>query len=561
MVTLTVIELLKMIQSMKNKGEPMNYWRRRKKNESEKKIRRRRRKRRRRGRKRKRRRSKKKRRRKKKNRRRRKRKKKENRKRNISIDSLDTDSSSSSETDTESNTDSSDSARVQKTILIREPTKVEPFDVYSGKKIEEFFSEYEKHCKQQFPDNKKVWCTNLKESMIGRMKTYYDTVTCVEDPKYEMVKKRIISHVHRIKAGIKYKKRDHFQKARMGKEEAIDEYAHRLETLAWKKFGDQDMDENKDLIKKFLDTIPEHYAEFFNLKRKEKLDWTNKRLTWTNILNILEDSSWEHGKVDEGYVRIRQGQTEFMTYKEALLATPTALNPPQNPSVMKAQQSSPQERDTTEVRQYTGQQGWNNQQNYATNNGQRYESWNNQNRQMNNNGPRYTQWNNQPNSTNLVCYGCNQGGHMLRDCPIKGHCFSCGQQGHLRWNCPNQPNRPRARCGNCGNNNHFAVSCPLPRNKCTVCGFMGHRSEICIMRGTAPAVNTQNNQNVSVNNRNVPNTNAVRAGTGNGQNVQSTNTVNPGSDSVRNVPGTSTTGAGSVNVPNITNTNTAGAGN
>src|SRR5215469_16924252 len=120
----------------------------------------------------------------------RKKKKKENRKRNISIDSLDTDSTSSSETDTESSTDSSDSARFQKTLLIREPTKVEPFDAYSGKKIEEFFSEYEKYCKQQFPDNKKVWCTNLKESMMGRMKTYYDTVTCVEDPKYEMVEKR-----------------------------------------------------------------------------------------------------------------------------------------------------------------------------------------------------------------------------------------------------------------------------------------------------------------------------------------------------------------------------------
>src|SRR5215469_12725377 len=98
-------------------------------------------------------------------------KKEENRRRNKSIDSLDTESSTSSGTDTDSDTDSSDSAHIQKTILIREPTKIEPFDVYSGKKIEEFFTEYEKYCKQQFPDNKKVWCTNLKESLIGRMKT------------------------------------------------------------------------------------------------------------------------------------------------------------------------------------------------------------------------------------------------------------------------------------------------------------------------------------------------------------------------------------------------------
>src|SRR5215469_1413656 len=319
----------------------------------------------------------------------RKRKMKENRRRNISIDSLGTESSTSSGTDTDSDTDSSDSARKQKTILIREPTKVEPFDVYSGKKIEDFFTEYEKYCKQQYPENKKMWCTKLKESLTGRMKKYYDTATCVEDPKYEIVKQRIIGHVHRVKAGIKYKKRDQFEKARMEKDEAIDEYAHRLETLAWKKFGNQDMDENKELMKKFLDTIPEHYAEFFNLKRKEKLDWTKKRLNWTNILDILEDASWEHGEVDEGYVRIRQGQAEFNSYKDALLATPPALNPPQNPSVSNAHQSSPPERDTT-------------------NNRQRYDQWNNQNRQMNNNGQRYNQWNNQPNSTEQRGQGFGQ---------------------------------------------------------------------------------------------------------------------------------------------------------
>src|SRR5215469_4556270 len=155
MVTLTVIELLKMIQIMRNKGKQMNYWKRKKKKKEEEQ-------------------KKEEEEQKKKEEEARKKKKRENRKRNISIDSLDTDSSSSSETDTESSTDSSDSARFQKTLLIREPTKVEPFDAYSGKKIEEFFSEYEKYCKQQFPDNKKVWCTNLKESMVGRMKTYYD---------------------------------------------------------------------------------------------------------------------------------------------------------------------------------------------------------------------------------------------------------------------------------------------------------------------------------------------------------------------------------------------------
>src|SRR5215469_2718096 len=107
----------------------------------------------------------------------------------------------------------------------------------------------------------------------------------------------------------------------------------------------------------------------------------------------------------------------------------------------------------------------------------------------------------------------------------------------------------------------FRRQLSLPRNKCTNCGYMGHRSEICRMRGTAPAVTTQNNQNEPVNIRNVPNTNTVRAGSENVRNDQSANTVGAGSINSRNVPVSSTAGAGSGNVPNVTITNTAGAGN
>ena len=102
-----------------------------------------------------------------------------------------------------------------------------------------------------------------------------------------------------------------------------------------------------------------------------------------------------------------------------------------------------------------------------------------------------------------LCFGCNQSGYMLRNCPNRGNCFNCVQLGNFRNNCPNQQDRPRPSCGNCGNTDHFAISCPAPKTKCTVCENMGHRSQICRMRGTAPAVTTQSNQNKSVNVSNV----------------------------------------------------------
>ena len=42
-----------------------------------------------------------------------------------------------------------------------------------------------------------------------------------------------------MKAGVRYRKTDDFGKAKMGKNERVDMYAHRLETLARKKFGDE----------------------------------------------------------------------------------------------------------------------------------------------------------------------------------------------------------------------------------------------------------------------------------------------------------------------------------
>ena len=42
----------------------------------------------------------------------------------------------------------------------------------------------------------------------------------------------------------------------MGKNGRIYMYDHILETLARKKFGDESINEGKNLMKKFLDTVP-----------------------------------------------------------------------------------------------------------------------------------------------------------------------------------------------------------------------------------------------------------------------------------------------------------------
>ena len=60
-----------------------------------------------------------------------------------------------------------------------------------------------------------------------------------------------------MKARIKYKRSSHYKKVRIGKNES-----------ARKKFEDECKNENKYLIKNFIDTIVRYIIEFINMKRR-----------------------------------------------------------------------------------------------------------------------------------------------------------------------------------------------------------------------------------------------------------------------------------------------------
>src|SRR5215469_10308580 len=200
------------------------------------------------------------------------------RKKYISLDSLET----STESNTESMTEADDSGptHIHKSIVIREVAKVPPYDVYGNKDLKEFLMEYETYCRSQWPENKRIWSEKLGENLTGRIAEFYRNITCAGEVKYEVLKDRIQEQVNRIKGGIKYRKRNDFQNAKKGKQEQIDHFAHRLETLARKRFGDEGINENKELFKKFLECIPDDLRDYINTKRKEKSRWAGRRLLW-----------------------------------------------------------------------------------------------------------------------------------------------------------------------------------------------------------------------------------------------------------------------------------------
>ena len=381
------------------------------------------------------------------------------------------------------------SINVRRSVLIREIPKIGRYRLYGAQDIVEFFRDFETYCSQKFGENKKFWVKELSEFLDDRLEGMYRAIVNVGDPRYEIVKERIIGQVRRIKGGVKYKKRNEFEEAHMEKGEKLENYAQRLESLARKKYGDDRINENKDLMRKFLATVPSHVRETVNARRKDKMRWANERLMWWDILEMIEDREIEDSRLDREVMTGRRGKESSKlhnsgSYRDAVMG------------------------DTVEVmtkfleeyergKERRGDDGWvyvggNQDRNRI----RRQERSNNQN--VNWQGDRRNDRRNE-----VRCLRCGRAGHVRQDCAwARGACFGCGQVGHLLGACPNprpikcfgcgemghrrnecgrsaSMNGRNNVCGNCGQPGHFARMCRVPRSTCTNCGKVGHVSAVC----------------------------------------------------------------------------------
>ena len=100
----------------------------------------------------------------------------------------------------------------------------------------------------------------------------------------------------------------------------------------WARLSDVEINECKELMKKFLETIPIDVSEYINARRKEKIKWTGERLVWDDVLEIVEDRAFEISgrneseRMDANNKRMDNttslSQTQYPSYRHALKANP-----------------------------------------------------------------------------------------------------------------------------------------------------------------------------------------------------------------------------------------------
>ena len=381
--------------------------------------------------------------------------------------------------------------------LVSDIPQVQPFDLEGGHDLDAFLKEYERYCQRKYPGSTKHWVRELGNSLRGKVADLFKVVAANDfGLTYKEAQQRLREIVERQKRSVKYKRRDDFEKAKMKKNESLEEYAYRLETLARVKFGSNGIDRSKALLIRFIDTVPQSVQAHIRRMRKDKARWSSERLIWSEVMDELADGTLDSdgsgAQVDFAFGENESNADEapqYKTYREALKACPPEVVMSFVKDVVREQterESRQQQRDGGKGRNQS--QNRSNSRNRSSHQGYQSGSqpsgggYSGGNQIGNYRGNQSTGnqggfWQSSSQGTRVQCRKCGMFGHDERDCRSRG-CFGCGQFGHMVQDC----RANGGECYSCGQHGHLKRFCPNRVVRCFRCNGEGHVSRFC----TAP---------------------------------------------------------------------------
>ena len=387
--------------------------------------------------------------------------------------------------------------------VLSEIPRVKAFDIESGQDINDWFEKFVNYAKEQYPSSKSHWVKELENVLEGRVLDYYRTcVMAMTDPKFSFVKEKIIEFVKRVKKGIKFEKKNDFQDARLKRNESIQEYAWRIDVLAFEKFGKMTEDDDKRVLKKFYNSVPGKVREWINKIRKERMQYKDERLTWKALLDEIEDCEFRDMKgsanetMDVDLGQLSDGKESggfpiYKSYKDALMSDPVEVMAKfmndyyQNKGKSQVKRENGNERHQARGRSHEKNRRWSERGRSASRTSNR-----------SGNVPKCYECGKLGHMKNEcwkrlgLCVACGKGGHFAKDCMNrKSECWGCGEKGHIRSECKKERKSVTwVECFRCGEKGHFDRDCKAPepksdseRNKvrCLRCGETGHLARVC----------------------------------------------------------------------------------
>jgi hypothetical protein len=321
--------------------------------------------------------------------------------------------------------------------VTKEVVRPSSFNSSSGVSLKRFLSDFERYFESKFEGTGRDMSVQLGKFLEGSVRNAYDAMGG-SHLHYSKLKPRLLEWYGSERPSVRQKKFDEFQAAKLRGDDTLTIYAMRLEQLALKAFPDSVTERERQLRKKFRQTVPSSFIAKLDNALSALAMFGEKKLSWSRIKQL--------GEAEDRLTRERK--EDSVPFDQYANANAKAIWFSRNPSV-------PQDvkRDDYQPKQPSDYRG------------ARPKTFQNTVFHKQSSPPRF-----RPNSCSSptsasrpICWYCGREGHIEMSCWLKqGACELCGGLDHNKNKCPKYFSRHGAmplKCSLCGGD-HLGKDCP-----------------------------------------------------------------------------------------------------